>query len=82
MLHSWLPLAWHTWPTHPATVVCHPPTLPNVAPLGGAAVAEPVTAEVAAAVSRMGAPRWGMTRGRVLEAGTVVLPTLAVALTT
>ena len=45
-------------------------------------MAAPVSALVAAAVSRMGAPCWGMARGRVLEAGTVVLLILAVAVTT
>jgi len=44
-------------------------------------VAAPVSPPVATAVSRMGAPRWGMASGRVLEAGTTVPPILAVALT-
>lgn len=53
----------------------------KTAPLGAAAVAVPVTALVAPAVSRMGAPAGGMASGRLLEAGTRLLPTIAVATT-
>lgn len=51
-------------------------------PAGAAAVAAPPKALVPTAVSRVGAPSGGMLRGRLLEAGTTLLPTRAVAVTT
>ncbi len=53
----------------------------NVTPLGAAAVAAPVRALLAPAVSSTGAPRAGMTRGRLLELGTGLLLTRPVAVT-
>lgn len=58
------------------------PTWLKATPLGAAAVAAPVRALLAPAVSSVGAPRAGMTSGRLLELGTGLLLTFAVALTT
>lgn len=78
----------------PADCSCHAPSFPSalhsqgpgptclkVTPFGAAAVAAPVTALVAVAVRRVGAPAGAMVSDRLLEAGTRLLPTTAVAST-
>lgn len=54
----------------------------KVAPLGGAAVAAPLKAPVASAVSRVGASAAGMRSGRLLDVRCCLMPITAVARTT
>lgn len=72
----------HRVTNQPQTSAPWRPALLKVTPLGGAAVALPPRALLAAAVSSTGAPRAGMSSGRLLELGTGLPLTRPVAVTT